>query len=607
MKSLAEVILPFPKTEVDNGLDHLGIRINRSRDKDLSEQAYKLLKDYYCNEKESSPQEAYARASVAYCDGDLALGQRIYDAVSKGWFMFASPVLSNAPMPGQKAKALPISCFLTYVPDSLEGLIDHSAELRWLSVKGGGVGGHWSDIRAISDKAPGPMPFLHTVDADMTAYRQGRTRKGSYAAYMDVSHPDLIEFLNMRVPTGDVNRKNLNLHHAINITDNFMRAVERNETWDFKDPHEDTVRESMPARTLWQQILEVRYRTGEPYLNFIDTANRALPHTMRAKGLKIHGSNLCNEIHLPTSEDRTAVCCLSSLNLEKWDEWKDTNLVADLIRFLDNVLQFFIDNAGDEISRARYSATQERSLGLGAMGWHSLLHQKRIAFDSLQARELNQHVFKLIKEEAVKESLRLGAEKGEAPDMRGTGRRNAHLLAIAPNANSSIIVSTSPSIEPAKANAYTHRTRAGSHLVQNKYLEEELEKVGQNKESVWSGIITGGGSVQHLDFLSDNIKEVFKTAIELDQLVLVEQAADRQEYLCQGQSLNLFFSANANKKELHRSHFAAWKLGTKGLYYLRTESSQKAENVSLKVARDALQDFETQTMESQDECVACEG
>ena len=607
MKSLAEVIIPFTKTEGDMGLDHLGIKINRKRDKELSEQAYKLLKDYYCNDNEDSPQMAFARASVAYCDGDLALAQRIYDAVSKGHFMFASPVLSNAPAPGKKARALPISCFLTYVPDSLEGLIDHSAELRWLSVKGGGVGGHWSDVRAISDKAPGPMPFLHTVDADMTAYRQGKTRKGSYAAYMDVSHPDLIEFLNMRVPTGDVNRKNLNLHHAINITDNFMRAVERNETWDFKDPHEDTVRESMPARTLWQQILEVRYRTGEPYLNFIDTANRALPHTMRAKGLKIHGSNLCNEIHLPTSEDRTAVCCLSSLNLEKWDEWKDTNLVADLIRFLDNVLQFFIDNAGDEISRARYSATQERSLGLGAMGWHSLLHQKRIAFDSLQARELNQHVFKLIKEEAVKESLRLGAEKGEAPDMRGTGRRNAHLLAIAPNANSSIIVSTSPSIEPAKANAYTHRTRAGSHLVYNKYLEEELEKVGQNKESVWSGIITGGGSVQHLDFLSDNIKEVFKTAIELDQLVLVEQAADRQEYLCQGQSLNLFFSANANKKELHRSHFAAWKLGTKGLYYLRTESSQKAENVSLKVARDALQDFETQTMESQDECVACEG
>ena len=605
---LAEVYT-FPEAEEKSGLDHLGITIDRNRDKQLSEQAYKLLKDYYCNSDEDSPQQAFARASVAYCSGDMELAQRIYDYVSKGWFMFASPVLSNAPRPGEKAKALPISCFLTYVPDSLEGLIDHSAELRWLSVKGGGVGGHWSDIRAISDKAPGPMPFLHTVDADMTAYRQGKKRKGSYAAYMDVSHPDMIEFLNMRVPTGDVNRKNLNLHHAINITDAFMRAVERGEMWDLKDPNDHTVRESMPARTLWQQILEVRYRTGEPYLNFIDTANRALPHTMRAKGLKIHGSNLCNEIHLPTSEDRTAVCCLSSINLEKYGDWKETNMVRDLIRFLDNVLQFFIDNAGDEISRARYSATQERSLGLGAMGWHSLLHQKRIAFDSFEARELNHKVFRYIKNEAVKESNTMGLERGEAPDMAGTGRRNAHLLAIAPNANSSIIVSTSPSIEPSKANAYTHRTRAGSHLVKNKYLEEELEKVGKNTQDVWSDIITNGGSVQHLDFLSEEIKSVFKTAIELDQLVLVEQAADRQEYLCQGQSLNLFFPAGAEKKDLHRAHFAAWKLGTKGLYYLRTETSQRAENVSKKVARDALKDFETQTLEaqSQDECVACQG
>ena len=600
-----ENVVTFPSVE-ESGLSHLGITIDKRRDKDLSEQAYKLLKDYYCNEDENSPQQAYARAAVAYCGGDLELAQRIYDAVSKGWFMFASPVLSNAPRAGEKAKALPISCFLTYVPDSLEGLIDHSAELRWLSVKGGGVGGHWSDIRAISDKAPGPMPFLHTVDADMTAYRQGKTRKGSYAAYMDVSHPDIIEFLNMRVPTGDVNRKNLNLHHAINITDSFMRAVERGEMWDLKDPNDNTVRESMPARTLWQQILEVRYRTGEPYLNFIDTANAALPHTMKAKGLKIHGSNLCNEIHLPTSDDRTAVCCLSSVNLEKYDEWKDSTLIRDLTRFLDNVLQFFIDNAGDEISRARYSATQERSLGLGAMGWHSLLHQKRIAFDSPQARELNREVFKHIKLEAVKESNMMGFERGEAPDMQGTGRRNAHLLAIAPNANSSIIVSTSPSIEPSKANAYTHRTRAGSHLVKNKYLEEELIKVDRNTQDVWSSIITNGGSVQHLDFLSQEVKDVFKTAIELDQLVLVEQAADRQEYLCQGQSLNLFFPAGADKKDLHKAHFAAWKLGTKGLYYLRTETSQRAENVSLKVARDALKDFETQAL-SQEECVACQG
>ena len=604
-----ENVVTFPSAEETTGLDHLGIQIDRTRDKDLSEQAYKLLKDYYCKDEEQSPQEAYARAAVAYCDGDLELAQRIYDAVSKGWFMFASPVLSNAPRPGQKSKALPISCFLTYVPDSLEGLIDHTAELRWLSVKGGGVGGHWNDVRAISDKAPGPMPFLHTVDADMTAYRQGKTRKGSYAAYMDISHPDIIEFLNMRVPTGDVNRKNLNLHHAINITDDFMRAVERGEMWDLKDPNDSTVRETMPARTLWQQILEVRYRTGEPYLNFIDTANRALPHTMKAKGLKIHGSNLCNEIHLPTSEDRTAVCCLSSLNLEKYDEWKETSLVRDLIRFLDNVLQFFIDNAGDEISRARYSATQERSLGLGAMGWHSLLHQKRIPFSSHEARELNWDVFRTIKEQASQESIQLGLERGEAPDMQGTGRRNAHLLAIAPNANSSIIVSTSPSIEPMKANAYTHRTRARSHLVKNIYLEQELKKAKKNTQDVWSDIITNGGSVQHLDFLSDKVKDVFKTAIELDQNALVEQAADRQEFLCQGQSLNLFFPAGADKKQLHDAHFAAWKLGTKGLYYLRTETSQRAENVSQKVARDALKDYESQTMEaqSQDECVACQG
>ena len=605
---LAEVI-HFTGSEGATAGDYLGIEIDIKKDKQLSEQAYKLLKDYYCLDNETSPQQAFARASIAYCDGDLELAKRIYDAVSNGWFMFASPVLSNAPMPGQKPKALPISCFLTYVPDSLEGLIDHSAELRWLSVKGGGVGGHWSHVRAISDKAPGPMPFLHTVDADMTAYRQGKTRKGSYAAYMDVSHPDIIEFLNMRIPTGDVNRKNLNLHHAVNITDDFMRAVERNETWDLKDPNDETVRESMPARNLWQQILETRYRTGEPYLNFLDTANRALPHTMKAKGLKIHGSNLCNEIHLPTSEDRTAVCCLSSVNLEKFDEWKDTTLIRDLVRFLDNVLQVFIDNAGDEISRARYSATQERSLGLGAMGWHSYLHQKRIPFESERAREENRRLFKHIKNEAVKETLILGKEKGEAPDMRGTGRRNAHLLAIAPNANSSIIVSTSPSIEPNKANAYTHRTRAGSHLVKNKYLEQELNKVKKNTQDVWSSIITNGGSVQHLDFLSQEVKDVFKTAIEIDQMSIVEQGADRQEYLCQGQSLNLFFPAGADKKDLHKTHFAAWKLGTKGLYYLRTETSNKAENVSTKVVRDALKDYASQEMEaqSQDECTSCQG
>ena len=586
--------------------EYVGIKIDRTKDQSLSEQAKKLLTDYYQTKDEVSPQQAYARAAVAYSYDDMELAQRIYDYVSDGWFMFASPVLSNAPMPGEKARALPISCFLTYVPDTLEGLIDHSAELRWLSVKGGGVGGHWSDVRAVSDKAPGPMPFIHTVDADMTAYRQGKTRKGSYAAYMDISHPDIIEFLNMRIPTGDVNRKNLNLHHAVNITDAFMRAVERDEMWDLVDPNEQAARDSMRARKLWETILEIRYRTGEPYLNFIDTANRALPQTMKDKGLKINGSNLCNEIHLPTNEDRTAVCCLSSVNLEKFGEWEDTTMIRDLIRFLDNVLEFFIDNAGDEISRARFSATQERSLGLGAMGWHSYLHKNRIPFESDTAVVKNIQIFEHIKSEAVAETLQLSTERGECPDMQGTGRRNSHLLAIAPNANSSIICGTSPSIEPSKANAYTHRTRAGSHLVKDKYLEEELVKVNKNDATTWSSIITNGGSVQHLSFLSPEVKSIFRTAIEIDQNAIVSQGADRQQFLCQGQSLNIFFPAGASKADLHRVHYNAWKLGCKGLYYLRTETSNKAENVSTKVVREALKDYETQAM-TQEECLSCQG
>ena len=586
--------------------DYVGIKIDRTKDQSLSEQAKKLLTDYYQTKDEVSPQQAYARAAVAYSYGDMELAQRIYNYVSDGWFMYASPVLSNAPMPGEKTRALPISCFLTYVPDTLEGLIDHSAELRWLSVKGGGVCGHWSDVRAVSDKAPGPMPFIHTVDADMTAYRQGMTRKGSYAAYMDISHPDIIEFLNMRIPTGDVNRKNLNLHHAVNISDAFMRAVERDEMWDLVDPNEQDARDSMKARKLWETVLETRYRTGEPYLNFIDTANRALPQTMKDKGLKINGSNLCNEIHLPTNEDRTAVCCLSSVNLEKFDEWERTPMIRDLIRFLDNVLRFFIENAGDEISRARFSATQERSLGLGAMGWHSYLHKNRIPFDSELASSANLIMFDRIKSDAVAETEQLSKERGECPDMKGTRRRNSHLLAIAPNANSSIICGTSPSIEPSKANAYTHRTRAGSHLVKDRYLEEELVKADKNDATTWSSIITNGGSVQHLKFLSDEVKGVFKTAIEIDQNAIVTQAADRQKYLCQGQSLNIFFPAGASKKDLHTVHYNAWKEGCKGLYYLRTETSNKAENVSTKVVREALKDYETQAM-SQEECVACQG
>ena len=349
------------------------IKIDKKRDALLADYAVGMLKDFYLKPHEKSPQEGYARAAKAWAtylgetDGELA--QRIYDYVSNKWFMYASPVLSNAPNgESKKDKGMPISCFLTYVPDTLEGLIDHSSELRWLSVYGGGVGGHWSDVRTVSDIAPGPIPFLHTVDADMIAYRQGKTRKGSYAAYMSVHHPDIVEFLNIRIPTGDVQRKALNLHNAINITDEFMEAVINDEDYELRDPKDDKVKDKLNARKIWERILEVRFRTGEPYLNFIDTANKHLPESLKELGLKIHGSNLCNEIHLPTSDDRTAVCCLSSLNLEYYDEWKDTNIIRDLIRMLDNVLQYFIENAPDTITRAKYSADRERSLGLGAMG-----------------------------------------------------------------------------------------------------------------------------------------------------------------------------------------------------------------------------------------------
>ena len=583
---------------------YLGISIDTDKDKLLSTQAEKLLKEYYCTDGEDSPQMAFARAARAYCYDDMKLAQRIYNYVSNKWFMFASPVLSNAPKPNGKVKALPISCFLSYVPDTLEGLIEHTSELRWLSVKGGGVGGHWSDVRSVSDIAPGPIPFLHTVDADMTAYRQGKTRKGSYAAYMDVSHPDIMEFLTVRIPTGDVGRKCLNIHHAVNVTDEFMTAVEDDEDWNLIDPNESKSRETYKARKIWETILETRFRTGEPYINFIDTANRYLPKTMKKKGLRIHGSNLCNEIHLPTNDERTAVCCLSSLNLELYDEWKDTDVVKDLITFLDNVLQFFIDNAGDEIKRARYSATQERSLGLGAMGLHSLYQKNRMPFDSFQAKTLNEEIFKKIKEDAVEQTKVLGKEKGEAPDMKGTGKRNAHLLAIAPNANSSMITGCSPSIEPHKANAYTHRTRAGSHLIKNRYLKEELQKINQDTPEVWTSIITNGGSVQHLDFINDSMKEVFRTAIEINQRVIIEQGGDRQKYLCQGQSLNIFFPAGASKNYLHDVHMKAWKEECKGLYYLRTETSHRAENVAEKVKLNKLKDY---SEVAEEDCAACEG
>ncbi len=585
------------------------MKIDKKKDKLLADYAVGMLKDFYLNENENSPQEAYARASTAWStykgelDEDLA--ERLYSYVSNKWFMFASPVLSNAPNGTKKGKGLPISCFLTYVPDTLEGLISHSSELRWLSVFGGGVGGHWSDVRTVSDIAPGPMPFIHTVDADMIAYRQGKTRKGSYAAYMDVSHPDIIEFLNMRIPTGDVQRKALNLHNAINITDEFMNAVMDNSDFDLRDPKDQAVKESVNARKLWERILETRFRTGEPYLNFIDTANKYLPEPLKDLGLKINGSNLCNEIHLPTSEDRTAVCCLSSLNLEYYDEWKETTIVRDLVRMLDNVLEYFIENAPDTIERAKFSAYRERSIGLGAMGFHSLLQRHGVAWESEAAREINSVVFSRIKSEAVAETELLAQERGSYPDGQMSGRRNSHLLAIAPNASSGVILSTSPSIEPLKANAYTHRTRAGSFLVKNKYLTRLLESKGQSNESNWSSIITNKGSVQHLPFLTEGEKSIYKTAQELDQNWVVQHAGDRQPFICQGQSVNIFFPAGADKSYVNKVHLKAWKDGLKGLYYLRTEAKSRAENVSEKVERVALQEDTRNIVYSKKNCPFC--
>jgi ribonucleoside-diphosphate reductase alpha chain len=586
----------------------MNIKIEYIRDTLLTDYAVDMIMDFYSKEGETSPQDVFARAAWAWSvykgvrDEDLA--QRLYDYVSNKWFMFASPVLSNAPIEGQKAKGLPISCFLTYVPDTVQGLIDHSSELRWLSVMGGGVGGHWSDVRSVSDVAPGPIPFLHTVDADMTAYRQGKTRKGSYAAYINIDHPDVLEFIGLRIPTGDTNRKCFNLHNAVNITDKFMEAVKAGNKYELIDPKVGSTGEFLDARTVWAKLLETRFRTGEPYLNFIDTANEALPQELKDKGLKIHGSNLCNEIHLPTSEDRTAVCCLSSVNLEFYDAWKDTSMVQDLVRMLDNVLEYFIENAPDSLSRAVYSAMHERSIGLGAMGFHEYLQRHGIPFESDKARMENIVIFSKIKEQAEKETFWLGEYRGEALDMVGSGKRNAHLLAIAPNASSGILLSTSPSIEPNKANAYTHRTRAGSFLVKNKYLEKKLDALGMNTEAVWSSIITNKGSIQHLD-LSKETKDVFKTFFELDQHWVVTHAADRQRYICQGQSVNLAFPSGSDRAYVNSVHYAAWDKGLKGLYYLRTEAKQRAENVSEKVEENKLTEVKETIIYGKPNCPQC--
>ena len=583
--------------------------IDKERDNLLTDFGKTTLKDRYLLPEEDSPQEAFMRAAKAYSDND-EMAQRIYDYSSKLWFMFSTPILSN----GGTKRGMPISCFLNYVGDSREGITGHYTENAWLTSIGGGIGGYWGDVRSDGtstsggSQSTGSIPFLHVVDSEIMAFSQGKTRRGSYAAYMDVSHPEVLEFLDIRKPSGgDIHRKCLNLHHGINISNEFMSLIEKciaeptyDDTWNLIDPHTKKTVRTVSARDLWLKILENRVATGEPYMCFIDHINDALPETQKALGLKVRHSNLCTEITLPTAEDRTAVCCLSSVNLETYDEWKNDKLfISDIVRFLDNVLTSFIENAPEHVFRAKFSATQERSIGLGAMGFHAYLQKCGIPFESALAKAKNLTIFKYIKSEAVAESKRLAVKRGEAPDMEGTGMRNAHLLAIAPNASSSIICgTTSPSIEPYRANAYVQKTMSGSFLVKNKHLEKILETKGINNDKTWTSILANRGSVLHLKDLSDYEKDVFKTSIEINQQWIIEHAADRQPFICQGQSLNVFVPADVNIKELHDIHMLAWKRKLKTLYYCRSEAIKRAELVSLKVER---------TIIPEADCLACEG
>lgn len=563
---------------------------------------------------EESPQEAFARAAKTFSDNDEH-AQRLYDYASKLWFMFSTPILSN----GGTRRGLPISCFLNYVDDSRSGITDHYTENAFLSSVGGGIGGSWSGVRSVGSKtsngseSTGVIPFLKVVDAEMLAFSQGITRRGSYAAYMHISHPEIEEYLDVRKPTGgDINRKSINLHHGVVIPDSFMRLIERatkeegfDDSWNLIDPHSGKVVKTVAAKTLWVKLIQNRVETGEPYLMFEDTVQQALPEAQKLLGLKVHHSNLCSEITLPTNTQRTAVCCLSSVNLEEYDEWKDhPDFIPDLVRMLDNVLTYFIDNAPNELEKAKYSAYRERSIGLGAMGFHAYLQRHNIPFESALAKGRNIAMFRRIKDEALKATRLLAKERGECPDCLGFGVRNAHLLAIAPNASSSIICgNTSPSIEPYRANAFVQKTKTGSSLLKNEYLEHALDELGYNTDEVWKSIITNNGSVQHLDFLDDWTKEVFKTAVEIDQRWVIDLAADRQQYICQSQSLNVFFPANVSKQELHAVHMMAWKKGVKTLYYLRSEAFKRADKVSDEALRQMIFD----SVSEDGGCLACEG
>jgi len=597
------------------------IKIDRSRDANLTDFGKATLKDRYLGHNESF-QDLFARVASSYADDNLH-AQRIYNYISNLWFMPATPVLSN----GGTKRGLPISCFLNEASDSLNGILDLWSENVWLAAKGGGIGSYWGNLRSIGEKigkvgkTSGIIPFIKVMDSLTMAISQGSLRRGSAACYLPIDHPEIEEFIEMRRPTGgDPNRKALNLHHGILVSDAFMRAVETDEQWALKSPADGTVQQTISARNLWIRLLTARMETGEPYIIYIDTVNRQIPQHHKLANLTVKTSNLCSEITLPTGidkdgRDRTAVCCLSSLNLEKYDEWKDDKMmINDVMRFLDNVLTDFIDRAPEQFADAKYSAARERSVGLGVMGFHSYLQKNQIPLESVMSKVWNKKIFKHIQENVDQASKDLAEERGPCPDAAeyGFNERFSNKTAIAPTASISIICGgASPGVEPVAANSYTHKTLSGSFNVRNRYLVELLEKHGKNTEEVWSGITTNQGSVSHLDFLTDLEKDVFKTAFELDQKWIIELSGDRTPNISQAQSINLFLPADVHKKELHKIHFDAWKKGLKSLYYCRSKSIQRAENVNDANATDVTANVykskkQTSEQPEYEECLSCQ-
>ena len=603
------------QTELFQNDKGITIKIDRSKDSKLTDFGKATLSDRYLGQNESY-QDLFARVASIYADDNLH-AQRIYNYISNLWFMPATPILSN----GGTERGLPISCFLNEAGDSLDGILDLWSENVWLAAKGGGIGSYWGNLRSIGEKigrvgkTSGIIPFIKVMDSLTMAISQGSLRRGSAACYLPIDHPEIEEFIEMRRPTGgDPNRKTLNLHHGVLVSDAFMRAVETNSEWALKSPKDGIIQSTLSARNLWIRLLTARVETGEPYIIFVDTVNRQIPQHHKLAGLNVKTSNLCSEITLPTGidkdgNDRTAVCCLSSLNLETYEEWKDEpNFIEDVMRFLDNVLTDFINRAPDSFKDAKYSALRERSVGLGVMGFHSFLQKNSIPLESVMSKSWNNKIFKHIQTSVDQASKKLAEERGSCPDAEEYGfkERFSNKTAIAPTASISIICGgASPGVEPIAANSYTHKTLSGSYNVRNKYLKELLEKHGKNDDETWSTITTNQGSVSHLDFLTNHEKDLFKTAFELNQKWIIELSSDRTPYISQAQSINIFLPADVHKKELHQIHFQAWKKGLKSLYYCRSKSIQRAENINNGLSTTASAK-ESKKDQDYEECLSCQ-